>query len=557
MSFGAGFTTLDSRGFGAGLPTRGAGFGAGYEASVAAPSLTYVSPQSWTYGVAITPVSPTVTGSPTYADVGGSLAAIGLAVHATTGVISGTISDFIESGTVTVRATNAAGTADAVISYTMVFDSLLTLVADWDPSDIATLWQNTGKSVAVSADGDPVRVVADKSGNGNDLVFPSDAARATYKANIYGGKPVLRFNGSSHYAVAAVTAITGTKLGLFAFYIRRGSTTNTALVGLSSSTGSGVSYDSAATGIPIIDLGGKPEVYRNAGEKALGPYPYVIGDPIASAVIFDGTYSRIWHNRDRWFNVADSGSFNFDRIIVGSYYAGANDPAGHFGQNDMGRILVFTASAFGGAVEAKGSKFIAGKYSVPFLKGCTCDGDSLTSGFGVAAADAYPAQLQASLGATWAVRNMGVSGQSVVNMETDAATEIDVCYASDRSKNILVAWGGTNDMASFGSSAAQAYADFVTYCTNRRAAGWKVVAMTMIPREADATLETKRLTFNTSIRNNWATFADALVDLGLDANIGLPGSQNNATYFQADTIHLKAAGMAIVSAAAATAVGSL
>jgi len=39
----------------------------------------------------------------------------------------------------------------------------------WDPSDLSTLFQDRAGTVPVLKDGDPVRLVVDKTGNGNHL----------------------------------------------------------------------------------------------------------------------------------------------------------------------------------------------------------------------------------------------------------------------------------------------------------------------------------------------------------------------------------------------------
>jgi hypothetical protein len=85
--------------------------------------------------------------------------------------------------------------------------------------------------------------------------------------------------------------------------------------------------------------------------------------------------------------------------------------------------------------------------------------------------------------------------------------------------------------------------------TARRAAGWKVVILTILPRTqtgCPANMETYRTSVNTSIRNNWATFANALADVGADATIGVAGASNNATYYDADKVHPIAAGHLII-----------
>ncbi len=115
---------------------------------------------------------------------------------------------------------------------------------------------------------------------------------------------------------------------------------------------------------------------------------------------------------------------------------------------------------------------------------------------------------------------------------------------------MLCAWEVTNELFA-GASAATAYANYVAYCQARQAAGFTVVAFTCVPRGADADFETRRQATNALIRTNYATFATRLCDVGADATIGVPGAQNNATYY-ADTTHLNDAGYAIVAELAET-----
>ena len=69
-------------------------------------------------------------------------------------------------------------------------------VGAWlDPSDLTTLWQDTLKTVPVTSDGDSVKVMEDKSGNGFHFATTLDANRPTYKTS--GGKHWLLFDGVS------------------------------------------------------------------------------------------------------------------------------------------------------------------------------------------------------------------------------------------------------------------------------------------------------------------------------------------------------------------------
>ena len=95
-------------------------------------------PQTWTQGQAITPITvDAASGSPapTYAAVGNLPA--GLSFNATTRVISGTPTA-AGSGTIRIRATNPAGTADWTVAYTTVGADVAPSFAD--PTGDAQTW---------------------------------------------------------------------------------------------------------------------------------------------------------------------------------------------------------------------------------------------------------------------------------------------------------------------------------------------------------------------------------------------------------------------------------
>jgi len=58
----------------------------------------------------------------------------------------------------------------------------------YDISDLSTLWQDDAGTIPVTADGDIVALVLDKSGNGNDL-WQTNASR----------RPIYRTDGASHW----------------------------------------------------------------------------------------------------------------------------------------------------------------------------------------------------------------------------------------------------------------------------------------------------------------------------------------------------------------------
>jgi hypothetical protein len=119
--------------------------------------------------------------------------------------------------------------------------------------------------------------------------------------------------------------------------------------------------------------------------------------------------------------------------------------------------------------------------------------------------------------------------------------------------NILITWEVANDIASIGN-VTDAYNRIVSYCQARRAAGFKVLVVTMIKWRyylSDTTafgdtweqFDAKRLFVNNQIRNNWESFADGICDLALENQFLDP---YNATYY-VDGIHLNGTGRTFVA----------
>jgi lysophospholipase L1-like esterase len=201
-------------------------------------------------------------------------------------------------------------------------------------------------------------------------------------------------------------------------------------------------------------------------------------------------------------------------------------------------------------------------------------GDSLTAGV-ASSGGGSPAQLATSLYFKPGVRpwsNLGQGGQSASGLATAGTTFAR--YFDRTACNIMVFWAGTNDLAA-NASAATAYTSIQTAAASLRAAGWKVIVATTLPRtslltggQTNSGFETARQTVNTNIRASWATFADGLMDVGnastitvngvsIDVSaIGAPGASSSATYF-IDGTHPGYLGNAIVARVMAEAVTAL
>lgn len=182
-----------------------------------------------------------------------------------------------------------------------------------------------------------------------------------------------------------------------------------------------------------------------------------------------------------------------------------------------------------------------------------CDGNSLTRGSG---AVPYPALLSAMLGSGWTVENLGVDGQDTLDMSADAAVQIDAqLLAPGYTGTVVVAMEIGNDITQLGTSASAAVRRFWTYCDARRANGWKVVAVTVLPRSDLA--EADRRAVNSALRAGWADHADALADVAADTRMGESGDNLDTAYCGSDAVHLVTLGNAVIAANVRTAIESL
>lgn len=181
------------------------------------------------------------------------------------------------------------------------------------------------------------------------------------------------------------------------------------------------------------------------------------------------------------------------------------------------------------------------------------DGDSLTT----ASSGDYPSQLIASLPGTVVqvgvgkTFNVAVGGQTIATMLTNAASNVDSKFEAGKYNYVFIL-GGTNDVAA-GDNATTVYNRIVSYCTARRSAGFRVVVSTLT-HKGNPAQNTIIDSINTSIRANWATFADALADLDADSRLQNPA---DTTYFQADQLHYNTSGAAVVASIAKAALKGL
>ena len=404
------------------------------------------------------------------------------------------------------------------------------------------VYKDAAKTLACTAAGDALYTWADQSGSGNDMVQATSANRPAYQPGVCNGLPVVRHAGGGQYLANASFAANSQSETIFIVYKPTARCVQQYL------TAQGSFFTSQDGGLPAyFDTG-----THYAAQGSLGisrDFQLLTCISSASAVTF---------RQNGWNSVsltaAASASLTGLTLFHLPGYT-AYDLTG-----DVAEVLVYSAPLSGANLTGV-ENYLLTKYAIPAPASTSIpltimEGDSLTQGYNSPSnALEFPeiAYQGASNASPYNYRNYAVSGSKVSDL-TNRASQIDSLYSGSRAKNILYVWIGTNDMAA-GATNTTVYNNLVTYCQARRAAGWKVIVRTMIPRIAVS--DTVRLAFNSSIRANWPTFADGLDDLGNDPILGQAGVQANTSYYAADQIHLTPAGYGIAATYASAAITKL
>jgi hypothetical protein len=196
------------------------------------------------------------------------------------------------------------------------------------------------------------------------------------------------------------------------------------------------------------------------------------------------------------------------------------------------------------------------------------EGDSIPSGYGTTGADninkasyvgltmvAYPGRIgygngngTNQIGNNFS-QNQALSGTDFATVVSRAATTDG--YLSDaKARNavtkILVVHSGVNGPGnSVNSDPVALLADYASYASARRTAGWKTLFCTILP--ATSIDETDRGTVNAGLRTMLANGdIDALADFDTQAIMGNLANVTNLTYYQADELHPTDAGHALL-----------
>lgn len=174
----------------------------------------------------------------------------------------------------------------------------------FDPSDLATLFEDSTGTIPATADGDPVGRLLDKSGNGRHLVQDINAARPILRHS--GGGTWLEFDGVDDRMAFTEMPNTGTATAILGLWRTTGTSTASIL-------GTGAAGYLRITGLTLS----KNDDGDHAPIDTPGPFP--IAAPSAFAVRMDNGFIEARRASGGWFSSSTAGRPNTDFEVLGAF----------------------------------------------------------------------------------------------------------------------------------------------------------------------------------------------------------------------------------------------
>jgi hypothetical protein len=178
------------------------------------------------------------------------------------------------------------------------------------------------------------------------------------------------------------------------------------------------------------------------------------------------------------------------------------------------------------------------------------DGGSIISGHGADLGFEFPVQTLAMVPRACRSYVSPTGSAKVADMLAEAPYEVDAHHDSSADLNVCLVQVGGGDFRR-GLTAAQVFEALRSYCLARRAAGFRVLVLTVLPSNRPETFEAIRLAYDAMLRDGWSQFADGLVDIAADTRIGETGDELDAQFYLGDQLHLTNAGNAVMASVAA------
>lgn len=234
----------------------------------------------------------------------------------------------------------------------------------YDPSDLSTMWTDTGRTTPVTTDGDLVACIDDKSGNGFHATQSNSSLRPAYKTS--GGLHWLAFDGTDDCLATSSIDFTATDAMSMFLGVKRNNANTTVIVELSANAGgnAGTFYLVGGLDTGIIWNSEGYTAMANGDIITLAAQIYVSA-PETSVITathdISGDLSTIRRNAvDGTSNTANKGAGNFGNYPL---FIGARNQASlHLNGNIYGYIARGAASSAGDVDSAEA--WMAGKAGV-------------------------------------------------------------------------------------------------------------------------------------------------------------------------------------------------
>lgn len=457
----------------------------------------------------------------------------------------------------------------------------------WLEPRLGGLFQDSaGTATPATANNDPIGFIPDLSGNGFNATQATAGNRPLYQtAGLSSAYPSALFDGTNDNWTLGSTVgnvqangcwtriyvpqpaaidgfrIMGYKAGpvsddiIAATTLFPSGTVGARIIRDAYSGSSGIGPGAIVAGVPYFVAIQQKPVYLGNGTTASNTMRVYLERIWINGYLASESYQTVtaWSTGTEWTIGGAGASFPFtgNMALVCAY-------AGDISEEQLNLLGTYVTKNYGISIADHRPPARTG---LPI--GTVFVGDSLTKGIG-ASGHPWPLIVSRLLADKFVTvpHNFGISGLNTVDADSNLRPVMVP------GENIAVVFLGTNPLGS-GTAAATAYSQLVTKCQEIQALGMKVIVLTLPDRNAGfsggidtASFETARQTFNTSVRTNYATFADALVDIGLDGTqvingvthdfsaLGDASAASDTNYFT-DGTHLAISSHYIIASAVA------
>lgn len=184
------------------------------------------------------------------------------------------------------------------------------------------------------------------------------------------------------------------------------------------------------------------------------------------------------------------------------------------------------------------------------------DGGSIIAGNGATDGFKFPTQTLSLVPRACRSYVSATSGARIANMLTEAPLNVDAHFRADADLDLCLVLAGGGDFF-YGANPATVYAGLKKLCAGRRAAGFRVIVLTVLPRSLPPTFEASRTAYNQLVRDTWPDFADGLANIAADPRIGDEFDNLDRQYYGADATHPNNAGCAVMATVTAPVINAL